>query len=201
MEQMFVLLALVVLAVPVLLIVCLVKLSGMGRRVGDLEADVQRLRGSVQAGHASVAAQPARAAQPQQSKPLEPHAPTLAELMEQSEAPVAPDKPTDAGTQEPARPAPVATSTNVPVTPLPFQTPPRRVEPARPNPVEVVFRRIKAWFTVGNVPVKIGMLVLLAGVAALLRYASDQGWLQMPIELRLAGISAAALVALVFAWR
>ncbi|MEO5629132.1 MAG: DUF2339 domain-containing protein, partial [Thermomonas sp.] len=64
-----------------------------------------------------------------------------------------------------------------------------------------LLRRAKAWLTVGNVPVKIGMLVLLAGVAALLRYASDQGWLQLPIELRLAGVSAAALVALVFAWR
>ncbi len=45
MEQMFVLLALVVLAVPVLLIICLVWLSGMRRRVEDLETEVQRLRG------------------------------------------------------------------------------------------------------------------------------------------------------------
>ena len=45
------------------------------------------------------------------------------------------------------------------------------------------------------------MLVLLAGVAALLKYASDQGWLRMPIELRLAGVSLAALAGLVFAWR
>ena len=35
----------------------------------------------------------------------------------------------------------------------------------------------------------------------LLRYASEQGWLRMPIELRLAGISAVALAGLVFAWR
>ena len=34
------------------------------------------------------------------------------------------------------------------------------------------------------------MLVLLAGVAALLKYASDQGWLRLPIELRLAGVVA-----------
>ena len=209
MEQMFVLLALVVLAVPVLLIVCLVKLSGMGRRVGDLEADVARLRSSVQAGHAPAEAQPARAAQPQQSQPLEPQEPTLADLMKEREAPASPASPlaptASAATPEPIRSATVAASAPPPVTPPPvmplFPPAPRRVERARPNPVEVVFRRIKAWFTVGNVPVKIGMLVLLAGVAALLRYASDQGWMRMPIELRLAGISAAALAALVFAWR
>lgn len=45
------------------------------------------------------------------------------------------------------------------------------------------------------------MLVLLAGVASLLKYASDQGWMRMPVELRLAGISAVALAGLVFGWR
>ncbi|MGV8923231.1 MAG: DUF2339 domain-containing protein [Thermomonas sp.] len=209
MEQLLVLLGLAVLAVPVLLIVCLVWLGGMRRRVSDLEVEVQRLRSSVQAAEAGptpTAAQPARAAQPQSSQPaqpsqpLEPQEPTLAERMAQGRAPVSPVMPANAGTPEPARPAPVAASAPAPVTP-PFPPSPRRVEPARPNPVEVLFRRIKAWFTVGNVPVKIGMLVSLVGVAALLRYASDQGWMRMPIELRLAGISAVALAALVFAWR
>ena len=60
---------------------------------------------------------------------------------------------------------------------------------------------MRRWFTTGNVPVKVGMLVLLAGVAALLKYASDQGWLRLPIELRLLGVSAAALGALVFGWK
>jgi len=45
------------------------------------------------------------------------------------------------------------------------------------------------------------MLVLLAGVAALLKYASDQGWLRVPVELRLAGVAAAAMAGLVFGWR
>lgn len=43
--------------------------------------------------------------------------------------------------------------------------------------------------------------MLLAGVASLLKYASDQGWMRMPVELRLAGISAVALAGLVFGWR
>lgn len=60
---------------------------------------------------------------------------------------------------------------------------------------------VKRWFTTGNVPVKVGMLVLLAGVASLLKYASDQGWLTLPPELRLAGVAAAAMAGLVFGWR
>ena len=60
---------------------------------------------------------------------------------------------------------------------------------------------LKRWFTEGNVPVKVGMLVLFAGVAALLKYATDEGWLRLPVELRLAGIALAAIAALAFGWR
>jgi uncharacterized membrane protein len=64
-----------------------------------------------------------------------------------------------------------------------------------------LFAWIRTWFSEGNVPVKVGMLVLLAGVAALLKYAADAGWFTLPIELRLVGIALAAVAALVFAWR
>jgi uncharacterized membrane protein len=60
---------------------------------------------------------------------------------------------------------------------------------------------LKRWFTEGNVPVKVGMLVLFAGIAALLKYAADEGWLRLPIELRLAGVALAAIAALAFGWR
>ena len=72
-----------------------------------------------------------------------------------------------------------------------------RQEPAD----NVVVSWLKRWFTEGNVPVKVGVLVLLLGVAALLKYATDQGWLHMPMEYRLSGIAATALAGLVFAWR
>ncbi len=71
----------------------------------------------------------------------------------------------------------------------------------REKPSNDIFARIKDWFTEGNVPVKVGMLVLFAGVAALLKYAADEGWFTLPIEFRLAGITLASLAALVFAWR
>jgi uncharacterized membrane protein len=72
---------------------------------------------------------------------------------------------------------------------------------AQPTAVDNAIAAIKRWFTEGNVPVKVGVIVLFLGVAALLKYAADQGWLSVPMEFRLAGIAAAALGALVFAWR
>ena len=71
----------------------------------------------------------------------------------------------------------------------------------RDIPGNDTFARIKDWFTEGNVPVKVGMLVLFAGVAALLKYAADEGWFTLPIEFRLVGITLASLAALIFAWR
>lgn len=76
-----------------------------------------------------------------------------------------------------------------------YQTRPPREIP--PHPVALLLKR---WFTEGNVPVKIGVLVLFLGVGALIKYAADQGWLRMPMEYRLAGIAAGALALLVFAW-
>jgi len=63
-----------------------------------------------------------------------------------------------------------------------------------------LFERIERWFIGGNIPVNIGIVVLLAGVAALIKYATEQGLLRLPIELRLIAISLAALGALKFAW-
>ncbi len=79
--------------------------------------------------------------------------------------------------------------------------PPEPMEraPAEPGWDQKLIARIKAWFTEGNVPVKIGVLVLFVGVAAALRYAVALG--VFPIEVRLALIAAGGVVALVFGWR
>lgn len=60
---------------------------------------------------------------------------------------------------------------------------------------------VKRWFTEGNVPVKVGIVVLLFGVAALLRYAYVQKYFTFPIEYRFILIAVAALSALAFGWR
>lgn len=78
-----------------------------------------------------------------------------------------------------------------------FAAPP----PAEPGWLARLAQRVKAWFTEGNVPVKIGVLVLLFGVAAALRYATAQGYFTFPIEIRLALIAGAAVAALLLGWR
>jgi len=74
-------------------------------------------------------------------------------------------------------------------------------EPPAPGWDEKITAAIKHWFTEGNVPVKIGVLVLFVGVAAALRYAAARGYFTMPIEVRLAVIAAGALIALGLGWR
>jgi uncharacterized membrane protein len=99
----------------------------------------------------------------------------------------------EGGSEPPPLPA------TAPVAPM-TRDPIERV-PAEPDWMQKLIARIKAWFTEGNVPVKVGVLVLFVGVAAALRYAAIQGYLNVPIEVRLALIAAGGVVALVFGWR
>ena len=198
MEGLIALLVLAVLAVPVLLVVALVSVSGLKQRVAALEQQV-----------AALNRRPASAA------PVEP---TLAELVRQPAPP--PTQPGSPGPEAPGAPTPRASAPVVPqvgepttpptTPPPPSMPPPPAAAPVRPSTpskpqapsiASIALRAVQRWFTVGNVPVKIGMLVLLAGVASLLKYGADQGWFTMPAEFRLAGVAAAALAALVFAWR
>ncbi|WIH04125.1 DUF2339 domain-containing protein [Xanthomonas translucens pv. graminis] len=197
MEALIVLVVLAVLAVPILMIVLWVALAGVRRRVAALELQLAQMR------HA--AAQAAQAAARFDAASDAEHTETDAQLADND------------GVEE--RPF-VPLAALVPVVPVPPPLPPPFVAPAAaaseaadpaaaplspaprgPDPIERLLAGTKRWFTEGNVPVKIGMLVLLAGVAALLKYAGDQGWLRVPIELRYAGIAAAALAGLGFGWR
>jgi len=197
---LLVLVGLAVLAMPVLLIVALVAVSGLKRRVAMLEDQVTQLR-SARATEPAPA--PARAAAPaptaQAAVPEE--GPTLADLMREP----APPRPAPTAATPPSRPAgppPIPPSPRAEAYQQPAPSmPPRPTAPSRPDFATKAVRAVQRWFTVGNVPVKIGVLVLFAGVAALLKYGADQGWFTLPPELRLAGIAAAALGALAFAWR
>lgn len=88
--------------------------------------------------------------------------------------------------------------------------PPRRAAKAietpvyeRPGPdiTAVVVNRAKRWFTTGNVPVKVGMIVSLFGVAFLIKEGVDRGWLVLPIELRLILVAVFGIVLLIIGWR
>jgi uncharacterized membrane protein len=76
-----------------------------------------------------------------------------------------------------------------------------RAVATEPTAADRAIAAIKGWFTEGNVPVKIGVIVLFLGIAALLKYGFDQGWFSVSIQMRLSGIAVAAIGALVFAWR
>lgn len=199
MEGLIGLLVLAILAVPVLLVVALVSVSGLKRRVADLEAEVELLRRratapAVQAAAAASGDWMQRSAPPSES-------PSAAQAPRAAPAPSVVDAPTTPPTASATTARPLEATA---ASPSPGHAPPLRAAaaaPARPDLVTVGIRAVKRWFSVGNVPVKIGMLVLLAGVAALLKYAADQGWMVMPPELKLAAVAAAALAALVFAWR
>ena len=67
--------------------------------------------------------------------------------------------------------------------------------PAGPSALGAFWERLFG----GNLVVKVGVVVLFFGVAFLLRYAYER--VHVPIELRLAGIAAAASVVLLIGWR
>ncbi|HAI59769.1 MAG TPA: DUF2339 domain-containing protein, partial [Xanthomonadaceae bacterium] len=70
-----------------------------------------------------------------------------------------------------------------------------------PGVVERLRDRVRAFFVEGNVPVKLGLLVSLFGVAALVRYAAAAGWLEVPVALRYAGIALVAIGLLLYGLR
>ncbi|MFD0725698.1 DUF2339 domain-containing protein [Lysobacter brunescens] len=234
------LVGLAVLAVPLLLVMALVKIGNAKLRIETLERDVTQLENRLarveqtradagaEALAASVAAKAAAARPATVSVPMSESVPTpepsaaapptsIPEVPEPAaerpitgrarfDVPDAPLPPTAPAAKPgptappPMPPAPPRADALPPAAPRP-QAPRPRPERETPDPVSILFGKVKAWFTEGNIPVKIGMLVLLAGVASLLKYASDQGWVSVPMELRLGGIAAAAIAGLVFAWR
>ncbi|WDM62949.1 DUF2339 domain-containing protein [Stenotrophomonas forensis] len=190
MEALIALVVLVLLAIPLLLVVALVMIAGLRRRVAALESAMAAVPAAAKPAVTTPAPErpvvtPAASADPPFLRPVAAAAP------QPPEPPVREVAPTEAPAPRPAAPPPVP--------PVPVQ-PPLPPEPALPNFIERGIGAVKRWFTEGNVPVKIGMLVLLAGVAALLKYVSDQGWLVLPIELRLAGVTVGALGLLAFGW-
>lgn len=214
------LLGLAVLAVPVLLIVALVKIGNAKARIDALERDVRQMQQRVDEVESR---RPAAA--PAQSAPMQ-TTPPPSRSAEAVPPPAAPaqERPITGRAifDLPEEPAPIPVAAPRVPPPLPPQSPPPAAapdvaippprpqvprperpppSPPRPDPIATAFGWVRGWFTEGNVPVKIGMLVLFFGVAALLKYASDQGWVRLPIELRLIAVAAAAIGGFVFAWK
>jgi uncharacterized membrane protein len=171
--------------VPVLVFVLLAKTGELSRRVGLLETRVNAMRlAATEAAaadsrpSATATAPPAPVAKPAPVPEPATVSPRTAEVTQERAAPAAGSgwsRPAGVGTRSPAT-------------------------AREPDSMERLLGTIWRWFTEGNVPVKVGMVVLFAGVGALLKYATDRGWMNFPIEFRLAGIALLALAGLVFGW-
>lgn len=95
-----------------------------------------------------------------------------------------------ASSSDTSRPEPVTTA---PVTPA------RPVEPNKPTLIDMALKSAWDWFTDGNVFVRVGIIILFMGMTFLIRYAIGENL--VPIELRLAAVSAAAIGLLFWGWR
>ncbi len=97
--------------------------------------------------------------------------------------------------QGPAQSAPAAAPASQP-TPAETRTP--RAQPRGPSLAEQAFVRARDWLLGGNSVLRVGAVLLFFGLAFLLRYATEG--MVVPIELRYAGVAAAALVLLGLGW-
>ena len=71
--------------------------------------------------------------------------------------------------------------------------------PFRGNAASPVIEAITRFFTGGNLMVKIGVIILFFGVSFLVKFAADRG--MIPVELRLAAVTAGAIALLAVGWR
>ncbi|HEX5046345.1 MAG TPA: DUF2339 domain-containing protein [Gammaproteobacteria bacterium] len=81
----------------------------------------------------------------------------------------------------------------------PRPRPPRR--PAQPDVFDVLIGHVKRWFTTGNVPVKVGVVLSVFGVGFLIKAGVENGWLVLPIEYRLMLVALFGVALLVIGWR
>lgn len=77
-------------------------------------------------------------------------------------------------------------------------------EPERESGPSIASRALdaaKSWFTTGNVPVKVGVVVVLFGVGFFIKYAIDNELFTFPVWARLAGLALFGLVMFGVGWR
>ncbi len=113
-----------------------------------------------------------------------------------------PARPRPSVTRQPAKPGPEpAPVLAAKAAPRPLPATAAAPKPAKPGLFDKLLGMARGWLTTGNVPVKIGVIVTFFGVAFLLRYAVDQGFVVISIEARYLAVTAAAIVLLVLGWR
>jgi uncharacterized membrane protein len=68
------------------------------------------------------------------------------------------------------------------------------------RPFEAAVHRVLAWFTTGNVPVKVGVVLSVIGAAFFVKEGIDRNWFTLPIELRLLSIALFGIALLLIGW-
>lgn len=171
-----------------------------GGLVGYLTAQVSTLRRRVremegaQAAPATVADVPATAPAPTPEQPP-PSAPVVP-----SDVPPVPAAPQPPSRVEPtpvehSEPSPVERPVQVQPPVAYYRGPSSGGDPSR------LFAWVKTWATSGNVPVKVGVLLLLIGLAFLLGVALDQGWITLTIGMRHLLVALLGVLLMVVGWR
>lgn len=157
------------------------------RQQHELDALRQRLTAKVRATPAADMAAPVAQAAEAQALPAAPAAQVSTPVIAMESGGVLPAQ---AATLPP--PAP-------PDRLLPSVREAGRVSPPPPGPLSAAFETARQWLLGGNTIVKAGIGILFIGLAFLAKYAAEH--VEVPIELRLAGIGAAALALLGVGWR
>ena len=113
------------------------------------------------------------------------------------EPPRAVPEPPRATHEPPPRPAPVAAARAASTARATRAAAVPELETAFDKGIAAVVR----WFTTGNIPVKVGVIVSLFGVGFLVKEGIDQEWFTLPIELRLMSVALFGIGLLVLGWR
>jgi uncharacterized membrane protein len=85
----------------------------------------------------------------------------------------------------------------------PAARPPRAAprQPRGPSAIDTLVANVWRWFTTGNVPVKVGVVLSLFGVAFLVKEGIDRQWLVLPLEVRLVLVALFGIGLLALGWR
>lgn len=174
-------------AVGALIAWLLLRTQRQEKALAELQRSLLELRRGVAAPAPAAVADAAAEATP--PSPVEPIAQPA------TPAPIAVAAATVAGTTAAVSAAPPSSPEPVAAPPAPAPAIETPAAPPRPNPLAPV----KAWLFGGNTIVKLGVAILFIGLAFLAKFASEH--VQVPVEVRLALVGAAAIVLLAFGWR
>ncbi len=152
------------------------RLGSLTRRSAEQGAQLQDVRHELAAMHVRL-------------KALEGGQPEPVSVAEPLPEPL-PAEPAELHWELPAQPAPVA----VPVDAWSPDTP----QPGEPDIFSKAYDAARAWLLGGNTVLRVGLVLLFLGLAFLLRYATEN--VVVPIEVRYAGVAAAAIALLGLGW-